>query len=63
MLLQGDCDDVMHAYDVSDESRLPPEQWTVKLEGCIGATPAVWEGLIFLGTRGGAMYGIGDRRQ
>jgi hypothetical protein len=63
VLLQGDCDGVLHAYDVSDESRRPRELWTVKLEGCIEATPAVWKGKIFLGTRGGAMYAIGDRRQ
>jgi outer membrane protein assembly factor BamB len=62
-LLQGDCDGMLHAYDVSDESRRPRELWTVKLEGCIEATPAVWKGKIFLGTRGGAMYAIGDRRQ
>jgi PQQ-like domain len=41
VLLQGDCDGVLHAYDVSDQSRKPPELWTVKLEGCIEATPAV----------------------
>jgi hypothetical protein len=63
VLLQGDCDGVLHAYDVSDESRRPRELWTVKLEGCIEATPAVWKGRIFLGTRGGAMYAIGDRGQ
>jgi hypothetical protein len=63
VLLQGDCDGMLHAYDVSDESRRPRELWTVKLEGCIEATPAVWKGRIFRGTRGGAMYAIGDRRQ
>lgn len=28
--------------------------------GCIESTPAVWHGKIFVGTRGGAIYGIGE---
>jgi outer membrane protein assembly factor BamB len=63
VLLQGDCDGVLHAYDVGDAPRKPPELWRVKLGGCIEATPAVWKGLIFVGTRGGAMYAIGDERR
>jgi outer membrane protein assembly factor BamB len=62
VLLQGDCDGVLHAYDVSDGQRKPPELWRVTLGGCIEATPAVWKGRIFVGTRAGAMYAIGDRR-
>jgi outer membrane protein assembly factor BamB len=63
VLLQGDCDGVLHAYDVSDERRRPRELWSVSLGGCIEATPAVWKGRIFVGTRGGAMYAIGDERR
>ena len=62
VLLQGDCDGVLHAYDVSDGRRKPPELWRVTLGGCIEATPAVWKGQIFVGTRAGAMYAVGDRR-
>jgi outer membrane protein assembly factor BamB len=62
VLLQGDCDGVLHAYDVSDGRRKPPELWRVTLGGCIEATPAVWKGQIFVGTRAGAMYAIGDKR-
>jgi outer membrane protein assembly factor BamB len=62
VLLQGDCVGDLHAYDVSDQSRRPPELWNLTLGGCIEATPAVWKGLIFVGTRAGAMYGIGERR-
>jgi outer membrane protein assembly factor BamB len=62
VLLQGDCAGDLHAYDVSDQSRRPPELWSLTLGGCIEATPAVWKGLIFVGTRAGAMYGIGERR-
>jgi outer membrane protein assembly factor BamB len=62
VLLQGDCDGVLHAYDVSDGKRKPPELWRVTLGGCIEATPAVWKGQVFVGTRAGAMYAVGDRR-
>jgi outer membrane protein assembly factor BamB len=62
VLLQGDCDGVLHAYDVSDPGRRPPELWRVELDGCIEATPAVWKGRIFVGTRSGAMYALGDER-
>jgi outer membrane protein assembly factor BamB len=62
VLLQGDCDGVLHAYDVSDAPRRPRELWRVALGGCIEATPAVLKGQIFVGTRAGAMYAIGDRR-
>jgi len=60
VLLQGDCSGILHAYDVSRVGHKPPELWHLKLEGCIEATPAVWRGMIFVGTRGGAMYGIGE---
>ncbi|MBD0283100.1 MAG: PQQ-binding-like beta-propeller repeat protein [Thermoleophilaceae bacterium] len=63
VLLQGDCDGVLHAYDVSEPARRPRELWDVELGGCIEATPAVWKGMIFVGTRAGAMYAIGDRRR
>ena len=63
VLLQGDCDGVLHAYDVSDQKRRPPQLWQVRLGGCIEATPSVWRGLVFVGTRAGAMYALGDRRQ
>ena len=61
VLLQGDCEGVLHAYDVSDQKRVPPELWKVSLGGCIEATPSVWKGLVFVGTRAGAMYAIGQR--
>ncbi|MBN2623700.1 MAG: PQQ-binding-like beta-propeller repeat protein [Acidimicrobiales bacterium] len=59
-LIQGDCEGGLHAYDVSDTSVAPPELWTVELEGCIESTPAVWQGRLFVGTRGGRFYAIGD---
>jgi PQQ-like domain len=62
VLIQGDCAGVLRAYDVRDETRKPPELWRVALGGCIEATPAVWRGRVYVGTRAGAMYAIGDKR-
>jgi outer membrane protein assembly factor BamB len=59
-LLVGDCAGVLHNYDISNPRRKPREIWSVQLEGCIEATPAVWQGMIWVGARGGPMYGIGD---
>lgn len=65
-LVQGDCDGTLHAFDLRDHgtgrrSGPPPELWTVELGGCIESTPAVWDGRIFVGTRSGQFFGIGDR--
>ncbi|MCU1369347.1 MAG: hypothetical protein JWO77_541 [Ilumatobacteraceae bacterium] len=59
-LIMGDCNGVLHAYDVSDPDADPPERWTVALSGCIESTPAVFDGKIFVGARGGSFYAIGD---
>ncbi len=58
--LQGDCDGVLHAYDVSNTLIDPPELWNVPLGSCIEATPAIWKGRIYIGTRGGFLHAIGD---
>lgn len=58
VLVQGDCHGVLHGYDLSDTTVDPPELWTVHLPGCIEATPAVWEGRIYVGTREGHLYAI-----
>jgi hypothetical protein len=63
VMIQGDCLGDLHAYDVSDERRRPPELWHVALGGCIEASPAVWKGRIYVGTRAGAMYAIGNKRR
>ncbi|HEX6419435.1 MAG TPA: PQQ-binding-like beta-propeller repeat protein [Acidimicrobiales bacterium] len=60
VLVQGDCDGTLRAYDLSDTSTAPPELWSVQLEGCIESTPALWQGRIFVGTRAGSFYAIGD---
>lgn len=60
VLLQGDCQGLLHAYDLSQGvERVPRELWTLRLPGCVESTPAVWKGRIYVGTRGGAIYGVG----
>jgi outer membrane protein assembly factor BamB len=60
VLIQGDCSGVLHGYDVTDTTVQPPELWQVELGGCIESTPAVWRGRIYVGTRGGQVYALGD---
>jgi outer membrane protein assembly factor BamB len=62
VLMQGDCSGDLHAFDVSRPWREPPLLWTVPLGSCIESTPSVLEGMIWVGTRGGSVYAIGDRR-
>jgi outer membrane protein assembly factor BamB len=60
VLLLGDCEGALHAFDVSDPLKAPPELWSIQLGGCIEATPAVWDGIVYIGTRNGHLYAIGD---
>lgn len=60
VLVEGDCSGFLHGYDVSDPRVDPPELWSVDLGGCIESTPAVWAGRIYLGTRSGRFFAIGD---
>jgi outer membrane protein assembly factor BamB len=60
VLLEGDCGGTLHAYDLSGNPRRePPELWALQIGGCIESTPSVWHGMIWVGTRGGGVYGIG----
>jgi outer membrane protein assembly factor BamB len=60
VLVQGDCDGVLHGFDLSDPRVRPTERWSVELGGCIEATPTVWKGRIYVGTRSGGFYAVGD---
>lgn len=60
VLLIGDCSGFFHAFDVSDPHVAPPKLWSIELGSCIEATPAVWDGRIYLGTRGGYLFILGD---
>jgi len=60
-LLQSDCSGVIHAYDISDTTVEPPELWQAEVaDGCIEATPVVWKGRIFVGSRGGRFAMLDD---
>ncbi len=56
--IQADCGGLLRAFDVSDTTRVPPELWRIDLGACIESTPAVWDGLVTVGTKGGWIYGI-----
>jgi outer membrane protein assembly factor BamB len=58
ILLQGDCNGFMHAYDVADTTVAPKELWQLEIGGCIESTPAVWNGRIYFGT-GGQFHAVG----
>ena len=60
VLVMGDCEGNLAGFDLRDTRREPPQLWSVKLEGCIESTPAVWNGRIFVGARGGKVYAVGD---
>lgn len=60
VLLQGDCEGGMNAFDVSDTSAQPTPLWDVQVGGCIESTPAVWDGRIFFGSRTGTFYALSD---
>ncbi len=48
------------AYDVSDTSVSPPLVWSVPLDWRFESSPVMWDGVIYVGGRSGAMYAVGD---
>ncbi|MDE0653714.1 MAG: PQQ-binding-like beta-propeller repeat protein [bacterium] len=50
------------AYDVSDTSVEPPVAWQLQVgnEWRFEASPVMWDGVIYVGGRSGAMYAVGD---
>ena len=60
VLVQGDCEGVLHGFDVSNTKVVPPELWEITLGGCIESTPVVWRGRIYVGSRGGYFHAVGD---
>jgi outer membrane protein assembly factor BamB len=62
VLVVGDCAGMLRAFELGDRAlRRPAELWSLQLGGCIESTPAVWRGRIYVGTRGGGVYAIGER--
>ena len=60
VLIQGDCHGVLHAYDLRNTEVDPPELWSLSLGGCVESTPAVWRGRIYVGTREGFLFALGE---
>ena len=58
--VQGDCLGDMHAFDLTDTNLPPVELWSVSVGGCIESTPVIWEGRIWIGTRGGFFHLLED---
>jgi outer membrane protein assembly factor BamB len=56
-----DVDPALRAYDLADPTQ-PQLLWEAALTaGCIESTPAVWNGVLYVGSRDGFFYAIGDR--
>jgi outer membrane protein assembly factor BamB len=62
VLVQGDCDGDLWAWDVSEPDADPVLLWKLHFNDCIESTPAVWRGWIYFGTRQGYLYGLTERR-
>ncbi|MFZ4585314.1 MAG: PQQ-binding-like beta-propeller repeat protein [Acidimicrobiia bacterium] len=60
VLMQGDCSGHLRAWDLSNPSVDPPLLWDVNIGGCLEATPAVYNGTIFIGTRAGFIAALRD---
>ena len=61
-LIMPDGTGVVHAYDVTNTLVDPPELWTVKVPNAgqaMEATPVVYDGKIYIGSRSGYLYCLG----
>lgn len=60
VLVAATCAGELRAYSLEDPRR-PRPLWTHQLsESCIESTPAVWEGRIYVGSRDGRFYAVGE---
>jgi outer membrane protein assembly factor BamB len=62
LVVTVDCETspALRAYDVTDPSR-PVRSWEIEATGgCIESTPAVWHGRLYVGSRDGYFYALGD---
>lgn len=63
LVIAVNCDSVpaLRTYDLADP-RSPEVVWDVPVSaGCLESTPAMWEGRIYVGSRDGYFYALGDR--
>jgi hypothetical protein len=59
VMVVGDCEGQLNAYDITDTHAEPKMLWSIRPGACIESTPAVWNGTLYFGTRGGAIHAIG----
>ena len=64
ILVIGDCASAgrILAFDVADTTVVPPLLWEVPTGACVEASPTVWNGTVYIGSRDGYMYALRDRR-
>jgi outer membrane protein assembly factor BamB len=59
MLVTATCMGDVRGYSLADP-RAPVQAWSVELgETCLEATPAVWDGVIYIGSRDGYLRALG----
>ncbi|HJR92605.1 MAG TPA: PQQ-binding-like beta-propeller repeat protein [Acidimicrobiia bacterium] len=59
-LIAATCGGEIRGYSLADP-RAPALEWTHQLsESCIESTPAVWNGRLYVGSRDGKFYAVGD---
>lgn len=63
VLIVTDTSGVIHAYDISEEEKEPTEIWGFQIpsKSAIESTPVVWKGKIFVGSRDGHFYCLGNK--
>ena len=59
VMIVGDCEGGLHAFSLPDPLTAPTPLWTKRFTGCLEATPTVWKGRIYLGSRDGGFYALG----
>ncbi len=61
ILIVGDCGGYVRAYGVQQPEVEPIEIWRIEIGGCLEATPTVWDGKIYIGSREGGLFALGER--
>ncbi len=61
-LIVASNDGLLRNFFIGADERNPQLEWTLEVgNGNIEATPAVWNGMIYIGSRDGYMYAIGEK--
>jgi hypothetical protein len=60
VLMQADAAGTVRAWDLT-ASDVPAPMWEVQLPANVESTPAMWAGRLYVGTRDGYFYAVGDR--